>query len=329
MIFRTKRAIQELATHLMGTAAIEKLKFFRAHRTFPNLETPQTFSEKIVWRKLYDRDPRLQPYVDKHQIKQIVADLVGPHVIIPTLAVYDRVEDVQLDWPLPFVVKCTHASATNVFVTTEADKANVRSKLARYMRYDHARRTNEWAYQIRPRIIIEPMLLVDGKKPNDFKLQVFDGRVRAIQVDTDRYSADHRRIYYTPQWEMMDLRLTIPRSDPVKRPAALEQMIDIAETIGRDFSYARVDLYEGPLFGEVTFYPGAGYEKFYPQCWDRWFGDLWNLPKSPPSPTQTTQRVIDTEADSSTTVAQISDGEVGAIAKGDACQIAMRTDRIV
>ncbi|MEZ6089063.1 MAG: ATP-grasp fold amidoligase family protein [Pirellulaceae bacterium] len=266
---RLKQAVQTAATTLVGKTWVEKLKFYRAHRCLPNLNEPKTFNEKIVWRKLNDRDPLMQQYVDKCLAKQIVRELVGPQVIIPTLEVYDRVDDVSLDWPLPFVVKCTHASATNIFVQQEEDKRTAIKRLRRFFRYNHARRTNEWAYQIKPRVIVEPMLLVNGRKPNDFKLQVFDGKVTAIQVDTDRYTPNHRRIYYTPQWEMMDLRLTIPRSDPIPKPEALDEMIRIAELIGKQFTYARVDLYEGPLFGEVTFYPGAGYEKFYPHHWDR------------------------------------------------------------
>lgn len=280
MKLRFKKSAQSLATRLLGTENVEKLKFYRAHRCFPDLKTPKTFNEKIVWRKLHDRDPNMQLFVDKYGVKNIVSELVGPDVIIPTLAVYEKVEDVKLDWPMPFVIKCTHASATNIFVQDEADKCGAHAKLKKFMRYDHAFRTNEWAYQIPPRIIIEPMLLVENRRPNDFKLQVFDGRVVAIQVDTERYTSGHRRSYYTPDWERMDLRLTLPWAADIPKPADLEQMIWIAETIGKRFSYARIDLYEGPLFGEVTFYPGAGYERFYPKKWDRFFGDFWALPSS-------------------------------------------------
>ncbi len=32
------------------------------------------------------------------------------------------------------------------------------------------------------------------------------------------------------------------------------------------------------VFGEVTFYPGSGMERFSPDYWDRKLGDLLKLP---------------------------------------------------
>jgi hypothetical protein len=57
-------------------------------------------------------------------------------------------------------------------------------------------------------------------------------------------------------------------------------MIEIAERIGAQFDFVRVDLYSAPqgiLFGEVTFYPNAGLEPFTPQEWDTTFGEPWRL----------------------------------------------------
>ena len=55
-------------------------------------------------------------------------------------------------------------------------------------------------------------------------------------------------------------------------------MLELAESIGRDFSYVRVDLYqiEGRTrFGELTFYTGAGNDRFEPPEWDAIFGQQW------------------------------------------------------
>lgn len=37
-----------------------------------NLENPQTFSEKLQWMKLYDRNPLYTKLVDKYEVKPIV-----------------------------------------------------------------------------------------------------------------------------------------------------------------------------------------------------------------------------------------------------------------
>jgi hypothetical protein len=57
-------------------------------------------------------------------------------------------------------------------------------------------------------------------------------------------------------------------------------MIDVAERIGAQFDFVRVDLYSPPqgiLFGEVTFYPAAGLQPFVPREWDNIFGEPWKI----------------------------------------------------
>lgn len=55
-------------------------------------------------------------------------------------------------------------------------------------------------------------------------------------------------------------------------------MLSIANKLGSEFNFVRVDLYEvnsRPLFGELTFAPGAGIKKIEPPERAIWAGDLW------------------------------------------------------
>ena len=61
---------------------------FRIHGRLPNLKHPTTFSEKIAYRMLYDRDPRIPPLVDKIAAKEQMAARFGQDFIIPTLAAF-------------------------------------------------------------------------------------------------------------------------------------------------------------------------------------------------------------------------------------------------
>lgn len=277
-----KQRVGRMITRLFGETFTIRLNFRRRHRRWPDLRNPRTFSEKIAWRKIHDRDERMQLYVDKVEVKPIVAAIIGEEHIIPTLAVFDRVEDVSLDFPMPFVVKASHASTTNLFIRSEADKAGAIETLRNYLAVDQAGLSQEWAYRIKPRLLIEPMISVNGAPPDDFKFHVFGGKVFAAQVDVGRFT-EHRRAFYSPEWGRLDFTLLYPAAGPVSPPASLPKMIELAERIGGQFSYARVDFYEGPLFGEVTFYPGTGYEPFDPPEWDRKFGDQWPL-KMPGEP---------------------------------------------
>jgi hypothetical protein len=52
----------------------------------------------------------------------------------------------------------------------------------------------------------------------------------------------------------------------VKKPEHLNEMINIAQTLGADFDFVRVDLYDtenAVFFSEFTFTPIGGYMNYY------------------------------------------------------------------
>ena len=80
-----------------------------------NLDNPKTFNEKLQWLKLHDRKPEYTTMVDKYEVKKYVADIIGEEYIIPTLGLWDNVEDIEFDkLPNQFVLKCTHDSGSIV-----------------------------------------------------------------------------------------------------------------------------------------------------------------------------------------------------------------------
>ena len=61
-------------------------------------------------------------------------------------------------------------------------------------------------------------------------------------------------------------------------PKSLAKMLDAAERMAGAFEFARVDFYEidgVPKFGEVTFYPGSGLDRFDPPELDVEIGAMW------------------------------------------------------
>ena len=76
-----------------------------------NLDNPQTFNEKLQWLKLYDRRPIYTMMVDKVEAKKYVENLIGTQYIIPTLGVWNSVEEIEWNkLPHQFVVKSTNDS---------------------------------------------------------------------------------------------------------------------------------------------------------------------------------------------------------------------------
>ncbi len=59
-------------------------------------------------------------------------------------------------------------------------------------------------------------------------------------------------------------------------------MLKLARLISEDFPFLRIDFYsiEDKLyFGEITFFPGSGFEEFRPDEWDRKLGNRISIPE--------------------------------------------------
>ena len=256
------------------------------------MKNPRGFNEKIAWRKLYQHDPRFNIYADKVAVKSEVAKLVGAEHVVETLWVGDRPQDIPYDTlPMPYVIKAGHSCGDTFFIrsATDIDRAKINASFAKHLNYEHGQVYREWGYLGVPkRILVERLIdMPDGEPPEDYKCFVYGGRVHQIQVDYDRFT-NHTRAFYDRNWNRIPAQIIYPQiPTEVPRPAQLGQMIRIAETIGAQFDFIRVDLYTPPgkvLFGEATFYPGAGIDRVLPMEWEIKFGEPWKLPlKAQPS----------------------------------------------
>ena len=118
------------------------------------------------------------------------------------------------------------------------------------------------------------------KAPDDYKFHCFgkaDSKKIYIQVDTERFS-NHSRTIFNDKWGKMPFALcfSLPNYTPPK-PQNLALMLQIAKALSQDLN-VRVDLYnpcDCVMVGELTFTHGGGTEQFYPNEWDKRFGEMW------------------------------------------------------
>lgn len=52
-----------------------------------NLKSPKTFNEKLLWLKLYDRNPLYTILADKYLVKKYVSDIIGDEFVVPNYGV--------------------------------------------------------------------------------------------------------------------------------------------------------------------------------------------------------------------------------------------------
>lgn len=253
---------------------------------WPDYKDPKTFNEHIQEYMLRCRDPILRIPADKIESRAYVAQRVGSGLLIPLLGVWDRVEDVPLaSLPRPCVLKPAAASGLVMLLRAgdALDVDDARATMRRWLKRDYSRLHREWCYAGLPRrIMAETMLLEpDGSLPPDYKAYVIGGRVRFLQVDRGRFG-HHTRNVYDPQWQPLPARWSLQKHADDPRPDCLPRMIEIAETLAEPFEFLRVDYYlnDGALYiGELTNYPGAGFEKFIPGDYALTIGAFWERPR--------------------------------------------------
>ena len=55
----------------------EKALFKSKHGYEPDLKNPKSFNEKVVYKKLFDRNPLLVTTADKYRARQYIKDRLG------------------------------------------------------------------------------------------------------------------------------------------------------------------------------------------------------------------------------------------------------------
>ena len=103
----------------------------------------------------------------------------------------------------------------------------------------------------------------------DYKFFVFHGHAKMIQVDFDRFT-NHTRCLYTPAWGCSPSSTngtSIRPESMSSSPSALPEMLRVAERLGAETDFVRVDLYcirERVVVGELTRLPGGRARKVQP-----------------------------------------------------------------
>lgn len=269
---------------------------------------PQTFTEKVRYKMLRDHRMLLVTFADKAAVRDYVASRVGAEYLPEAYAILrDPAQLRELDLPESYVVKPTHGSGAAIVVSPKGSEDQTLPPAVWGWVYRHVRPSavsvdalvdiarvwltklygqgpnREWAYgQVEPAVIVEEMLVAPGGIPDDYKFFVFHGRCRYIQVDAGRFGG-RTQDFYDADWNHLPMSGGPAWIAPERaRPERLDEMISIAERLGAETDFVRVDLYALPdriVFGELTSYPAGGDSPFEPQSFDAQFGSHWTVPR--------------------------------------------------
>lgn len=292
MRFNTKRLSETLASHgLLNWVPDRKYLSIIYEKKIGkqiNLTDPKGFNEKLQWLKLHDKNPEYINYVDKYEVRKYIEKMLGTEYLVPLLGVYNSVDEI--DWkslPQTFVLKCTHGSGFNI-VCKDKNLLNIeeaKKQLKRWMKKNYFYVGREWPYKfIEPRIVCEQFLTDDsGYELKDYKFMCFNGKTEFLFICLNRSAETGLCVdFYDLDWNLLPFQRHYPNSSThLEKPHNFDKMIQIADMLSKNMPFVRIDLYEANgnvYFGEITLYPGSGFEEFQPEVYDEWVGNMIKLP---------------------------------------------------
>lgn len=250
-----------------------KVAYRKTYGSYPNIEHPRTFSEKLLWLRFhtYYGNRQVLMLCDKYEVREYVCARGAGDTLNELFFVWD--DPSEIDWdalPNQFALKLSQGWASNILCQ---DKKSLDIDQCRYItqRWMHNHRLYDRnaaiiggikLSQMKKHIICERYLGDDGgEAPADYKVYCFHGEPKAILYIADRYGTKNG-CFMSVDWRFIcdvDASYQKVKELPPK-PLSLERMLSAAKALSEPFPFVRVDFYDvddKAIFGEMTFFPSA------------------------------------------------------------------------
>ena len=256
-----------------------------------NLKCPKTMNEKIFWLKLNYHNPLITRCCDKYEVKGYVDEKIGTGHVIPTIAKWDRAEDIDFSiLPEKYVMKVNWSSGYNLIIKDSSviNENELREKVAYWMKPEQNSyyQTFNWGYKnMKPVVYAEKYMEQIAGQLYDYKFFCCNGKVKFLFIATDRaqkstltydfYDMDFQKLEFTYGGRGHS-------KTPLTKPKFFNEMVRCAEILSKPFPFVRVDFYETSdtyYVGEMTFYSGGGILPFEPREWDYKLGEFIDISK--------------------------------------------------
>lgn len=270
-----------------------KYKYYTSFGKKLDLKNPKSFNEKIQWLKLYDHRQDYVKYVDKIEAKKYIDSVLGPGHTIPTLGVWNDINDIDLELlPEQFVLKCNH-DCGSVFVCRDKksiDWKNLKRRFTAALNRNYYWGSREWPYKnVSPKVFAE-QYMKDNDSSNDegitdYKFFVCNKTIKMLYVSRGLENHTTACISF---YDLNGRELPFHRKDyqpigePLVLPSNYDEMLKICQIIADsvDNDFIRVDLYSingNTYFSELTLYPCGTGIPFEPEEWDDKCGEMLTL----------------------------------------------------
>ncbi|QKF64595.1 ATP-grasp fold amidoligase family protein [Campylobacter corcagiensis] len=291
MFDRVSKFSYFFATEILNLIIKDDKKLFEIiykfiHHEEINWDDPKCLSEKINYRKIYQKNPLFSLCADKYRVRDYVKNHTQICKLIPLLGVYDSFDEIDFSkFDCDVILKTNHASSVVAIIKKgdEIDMKALKKQMDFAMSMDFGEFSRESHYsKIPPKIIAEKLMTDEsGNIPNDIKIHCFYGEPKFIQIANPEHTTND---IFDLDWNRLDvIYRNEPSNNPMKKPKNLEQILKVSSELSNEFDYVRVDLYnlgDEIYFGELTFTPNGGFAKILPREFDYEWGSYWDVKKS-------------------------------------------------
>jgi len=254
-----------------------------AHGTLPSLVNPKTYNEKLFWMKIFCDIPQPSPgnkLVVGSYIPQEISHLVSP---VKPIWLSSQIA-LPTNGEVPaghYFFKANYGSGYQLrveFPIAEDARRNALSQARRWPLRTDVEGRGEWWYHTYPKeYFLEPSVS-GAASPEEYQFTVLNGQIGFVQYIRSRFEFYQRNLYGE---DFQPLKLNIDgtaQGEFISAPEEFAAMRKVAEVIGRQFKYARVDLFlleNGEIkLNEITLCPGNCTGVFDDVDMDRRFADM-------------------------------------------------------
>ena len=255
---------------------------------WPNLSSPVLMTEKQLWSKFFGFVPLPTP-ADKLRIGQFLPSEFRDRISLPEIVWRSASLAMPPSVGIPagrYFLKANNDSGTNLEVRypLTPDQTNIITKWLQNRRHGPGRIVGggEWWYaKIKPEIFLERAIAAKGDQLEEWKLHVMNGRCGYLSERQGDSATPTGHTVYDRNFNHLPVKIrNLPIGNVKTHFNEYSTLLDAAEAIARNMSFARVDFYRtesGQLFlGEITLCPTNAANWFSDPAFDKSMGQLWD-----------------------------------------------------
>lgn len=242
-------------------------RYRRQTGRWPDVARPGPISERMLWRKLFDRNPLFVTFADKLATKEWVAARCPGLAIPRTLWQGTDPAAIPQDLLRPGVVlKANHGSGFNLFLRDPVPpRAEVEATARRWLATEFGKSRGEWHYTRVPRrLFLEEMIGRPDAPLFDITVRAGGGEVAYGTVLLHAKTPEERTSAFDAEGRPIPQRNRkgsppLPPGTPL--PPAFFRAVAAARVLSREVDFARFDFLacgEDLYAGEITVFPGSG-----------------------------------------------------------------------